>query len=135
LKSDFRVMERCCFVEAKTVVFSVVRLEERRRFSGLVLLGTKSKVWFASTMDNLLWYLRDKEFVKSFREGSKVLIVMRGGNLTCRYLKVVVYAVGGRRRIIFIPKGRKGRAGAVSPLSSISLVLSLKLRLGLGWFL
>jgi hypothetical protein len=128
-------MERWCFVGAKTFVVLVVRLEERRRFSGLVLLGTHSKVWFASTMDNLLWYLRDKEFVKSFREGSKVLIVMRGGNLTCRYLKVVVYAVGGRRRIIFIPKGRKGRAGAVSPLSSISLVLSSKLWLGLGWFL
>jgi len=57
-----------------------------------------------------LWYPGDKEFVKSFREGSKVLIVRRGGNLAGRYLEVVVYVVGGRRGISFsflkVVKGR-----------------------------
>lgn len=54
---------------------SVLRLEARRSFSGLVLLGAQNIVWFASTIENLLWYPGDKEFVESFREGSKVLIV------------------------------------------------------------
>jgi hypothetical protein len=31
--------------------------------------------------DDEEWYLRDKEFVNSFREGSKVLIVRRCGML------------------------------------------------------
>jgi hypothetical protein len=39
----------------------------------------------------------------------KVLIVRRGGNLAGRFLEVAVYAVGGRRGIILIPEGRKGR--------------------------
>jgi hypothetical protein len=50
----------------------------------------------------------DKEFVKSFREGPKVLIVRRGGNNSCRFLEVAVYAVGGQRWLILIPEGRVG---------------------------
>jgi hypothetical protein len=50
-------MERWCFIETKTFVFSVVegasvvRLAERRSFSGLVLLGAQSIVWLALTME------------------------------------------------------------------------------------
>jgi hypothetical protein len=65
-------MERWYWVEAKSFVFTVVRLEERRRnFSGLVLLGAQSVGWLASTMESLLWFPGDKDFVRSFREGSK----------------------------------------------------------------
>jgi hypothetical protein len=103
-------------VEAKSFVFtvvegaSVVRLEERRRnFSGLVLLGAQSVGWLVSTMESLLWYPGEKDFVRSFREGSKVLIVRRGGNAAGRFLEVAIYAVGGRRGIIYILEGYEGR--------------------------
>jgi hypothetical protein len=109
-------MERQCCVEAKSFVFtvvegaSVVRLEERRRnFSGLVLLGAQSVGWLISMMESLLWYPGEKDFVRSFREGSKVLIVRRGGNVAGRFLEVAVYAVGGRRGIIYFPEGYEGR--------------------------
>jgi hypothetical protein len=109
-------MERWCWVEAKSFVFtvvegaSVVRLEERRRnFLGLVLLGAQSVGWLASTMESLLWFPGDKDFVRSFKEGSKVLIVRQGGNVAGRFLEVAVYAAGGRRGIIYIPEGYEGR--------------------------
>jgi hypothetical protein len=50
-----------------------------------------------------------EDFVKSFREGSKVSIVRRGGYSSGRFLEVAVYAVGGRRWMIVFPKGRDGR--------------------------
>jgi hypothetical protein len=56
-----------------------------------------------------MWFTDDKEFVKSFRVGSKVLIVRRDGNNSDRFLEVVVNAVGGRRVLILIPKGCVGR--------------------------
>jgi hypothetical protein len=109
-------MERWCWVEAKSFVFSVVegasvvRVEGRRRnFSGLVLLGAQSIGWLVSTMESLLWFPGDKDFVRSFREGSKVLIVRRGGNVASRFLEVAVYAVGGQRGFICIPEGYEGR--------------------------
>jgi hypothetical protein len=109
-------MERWCWVEVKSFVFtvvegaSVVRVEERRRnFSGLVLLGAQSIGWLVSTMESLLCFPGDKDFVRSFREGSKVLIVRRGGNVASRFLEVAVYAVGGRRGFICIPEGYEGR--------------------------
>jgi hypothetical protein len=109
-------MERWCCVEAKTFVFtvleraSVVRLEERRKsFSGLVLLSAQSIEWLALTIENLQWCSEEKDFIRSFREGSKVLIFRQGGNAAGRFLEVAVYGVGGRRGIIFIPEGRDGR--------------------------
>jgi hypothetical protein len=60
-------------------------------------------------MESLLSYPGEKDFVRSFREGSKVLIVRRGGNVTGRFLEVVVYAVGGRRWIIYFPEGYERR--------------------------
>jgi len=103
-------------MEAKLFVFTVVegasmvRLEERRRnFSRLVRLGAQSVGWLVSTMESLLWYPGDKDFVRSYREGSKVLIVRRGGNADGRFLEVAAYAVGGRRGIIYFPEGYEGR--------------------------
>jgi hypothetical protein len=95
-------MERWCCVEAKTFVFTVVegalvvRLEERRNyFFGLVLLSAQSIGWLASTMENLQWF-PGEDFIRSFREGSKVLIVRQGGNTAGRFLEVAVYGAGGR---------------------------------------
>jgi hypothetical protein len=126
-------------VEAKTFVFtvveraSVVRLEERRKFFyGLVILSAQCIGWFASTMENLQWFSREKDFIKSFREGSKVLIVRRGGNAAGRFLEVAVYGAGGQRGIIFIPEGRDGRGwkSFVLELGKISAFLKVPLRLG-----
>jgi PP-loop superfamily ATP-utilizing enzyme len=50
-----------------------------------------------------------KDFIKSFREGPKVLIVCSGGNSSGWFLEVAVYAVGGRRGLILIPEGREER--------------------------
>jgi hypothetical protein len=67
-----------------------------------------------------------EDFVKSFREGSKVTIVCRGGNSSGWFLEVVVYAVGGRRGMIVFPEGRDrqgwGRVSGVSSSSSGVLV-------------
>lgn len=60
-------------------------------------------------MESLLWYPGEKDFVRSFREGSKVLIVRRGGDVAGRFLEVAVYAVGGQRGIIYFPEGYEGR--------------------------
>lgn len=57
-------------------------------------------------MDELLRFPGDEEFVKSFREGQKILIVRRGGNNSDRFLAVVVYAVGDWRGLLLIPDGR-----------------------------
>jgi hypothetical protein len=128
-------------VEAKTFVFtvvegaSVVRLEERRKsFSGLVLLSAQSIEWLALTMENLQWCPEEKDFIRSFREGSKVLIVRRGANAAGRFLEVAVYGVGGRRGIIFIPEGRDGRSwrSFVLELDKISAFLKVPLRFGVG---
>jgi len=47
----------------------------------------------------------DQEFVKSFREGSKILIAWRGGNRTGRFLEATVFGLGGRKGFIIIPEG------------------------------
>lgn len=54
-----------------------------------------------------------EDFVKSFREGSKVTIMRRGGNKSGYFLEVAVYIVGGRRGLILFPKDVMGRAGVV----------------------
>jgi hypothetical protein len=46
--------------------------------------------------------------VKSFREGSKVLIARRGGNKAGRYLEATMFGLGGRKGSIVIPEGRGG---------------------------
>jgi len=93
-------MERWFFVEAKTFVFSMVegasvlRWEERRKgFSSVVFLGSQCTTWLASTVVELTWLFGAKEFVKSFKEGPKVLIVQSGGNSSGRFLEVAVYRI------------------------------------------
>lgn len=101
-------------MESKTFVFSViegasvVRVEERRRrFSGLVLLGAQSCGWLLSTLESVLRFT-GKDFIRSFREGSKVFIVRRGGNTAGSFIEVAAYALGGLKGIIYIPEGRNG---------------------------
>jgi len=56
-----------------------------------------------STLEVLLGFPADKEFVKSFREWSKVLIMRRGGNKDGRFLEAATYGMGGQRGILMIP--------------------------------
>jgi hypothetical protein len=83
-------------------------------------------------VENLQWFSGEKDFIRSFREGSKVLIVRRGGNAAGRFLEVAVYGAGSRRGIIFIPEGRDGRGwrSFVLELGKISAFLKVPLRLG-----
>lgn len=105
---NLEVMEGWFFVKAKTFVFSVVEgasvllLEERRGFSGVMFMGTQGTAWLVSTVEDLLQFLDAKEFVKSSGEGPKVLIIRRGGNSSSRFLEVMVYAMGGWRGLILM---------------------------------
>jgi hypothetical protein len=64
------------------------------------------------------------DFVKSFREESKLVIVRRGGNQAGRFLEVSSFAVGGRKGSIWLPEGRDGRgwrrfAGELSKMVAV----------------
>jgi hypothetical protein len=109
-------MERWFFVEAKTFTFSVaegasgIRVVERRKgHSGVVFLSFQCAEWLVSTVEVVSRSQVDSEFVKSFREGSEVFILRKGGNNSGRFLELAVYAVGGRKGLILIPEGREGR--------------------------
>jgi hypothetical protein len=50
----------------------------------------------------------DQDFVKSFREGSKLLIAHRCENKVGRFLEAAAFGLGGRKGFILIPKGHRG---------------------------
>jgi hypothetical protein len=109
-------MERRFLVESKSFVLSILdgasmlRVEEKRKgFFGEVLLSNQYIAWLALTMEVLLGFPRDKEFVKSFREGTKVLILRRGGNKDGRVSEAVAYGMGRQKGILLIPEGHGAR--------------------------
>jgi hypothetical protein len=107
-------MEKRFIVESKTFVFSILdgasrlRVGEKRAFSGEIVINSQCSEWLALTMENLLGYPEDQEFIKSFREGSKIVITRRGSNQAGRFLEVAVFGLGGRKGFILIPEGRGG---------------------------
>jgi hypothetical protein len=108
-------MERRFLVGSKSFALSVLegasvlRMEEKRQgFYCTVVLSIQCSAWFALMMESLLGFPGDQEFIKSFREGSKILIACRVGNKDGRFLKAVAYGLGGRRGIILILEGRGG---------------------------
>jgi hypothetical protein len=108
-------MDRRFLVEAKAFVFSVhegasvLRVEENRKFySGAVLLSNQCIEWLISTMEVLWGGNGMPDSVKSFREGAKVTIVRTGGNINGRFMEVAVYGVGVQRGFLRIPEGRGG---------------------------
>jgi hypothetical protein len=74
----------------------------------VVILNYQNSEWLASTLEVLLGLLEEQELVKSFREGSKLLIARRGGNKAGCFLEVSSFGLGGRKRFIVIPEGRGG---------------------------
>jgi hypothetical protein len=115
-------MENRFFVEAKSFIFSVLEgsfelrvAEKRKGFSGWIRLGSGCVAWLLSMVEEVLQNPGFENFVKSFREGSKVTIVRRGGNSSGQFIEVAVYAVGGWKGMIVFPEGRDGRSwGRVS---------------------
>jgi hypothetical protein len=110
-------MEMRFLVESKSFVLlvldgvSVLRVEEKRKgFFGEVLLSNQCTAWLGSTIEVFLGFLEDKEFVKSFREGTKVLILRRGGNKDGWFLEAATCGMGERRGILLILEGRGGWA-------------------------
>jgi hypothetical protein len=55
-------------------------VEKRKGFSGFVLLSSRCTVWLVSMVEEALRTTVSEDFVKSFREDSKVTIVWSGGN-------------------------------------------------------
>jgi hypothetical protein len=115
------VLRGCCemdkkfLVELKSFAFSVLagasalRVEEKRKnFLGVVTLNCQSSEWLASMLEVLLGLPEEQEIVKSFREGSKLLIARRGGNNDGRFLEVSSFGLGGWKGFIVIPEGRGG---------------------------
>jgi hypothetical protein len=108
-------MEKRFLVESKSFSLSmlegasVLRVEEKRKgFLGAVVLSLQSSNWLATMIESLLGFPEDEDFIKSYREGSKVLIIRKGGNKDGRFLEASTYVSGGRRRFILIPEGRGG---------------------------
>jgi hypothetical protein len=108
-------MDKNFIVESKSFTFSVMggasmlRVEEKRKkFQGVAILNSQSSEWLASTLEVLLGFPEEQDFVKSFREGSKVLIARRGGNKARRFLEATTLGLGGRKGSILIPEGHGG---------------------------
>jgi hypothetical protein len=108
-------MEISFIVESKSFVFSVMdgvltlRVEEKRKsFSGEIFISSSCSEWLALTLENLVGYPEDQVFIKSFREGSRVLIARRGCNQADRFLEAASFGMGGRKGFMLIPEGRGG---------------------------
>lgn len=91
-------MESGLYVEAKSFLFSVGQgsaelmiVEKQKAFARVVLLGSCCIAWLLSMVEEVLRNPGVEDFVKSFREGSKVTIVWRGGNRFGCFLEVAVY--------------------------------------------
>jgi hypothetical protein len=79
-------MERRFSVEAKKISFSVkadafeLRLGERRKgFCGYLFMGFQSSEWLLATVEEPLKAPVKKDFVSSFCEDAKALMVRGGG--------------------------------------------------------
>jgi hypothetical protein len=55
-----------------------------------------------------LGHPEDQDFIKSFREGSKILIARRGDNQAGRFLEATTFWMPGRKGFIVIPEGHRG---------------------------
>lgn len=87
----FLAMEKSFIVESKSFVFSVVEgasvlrvVKRRKDFLGEVILSTHCAIRLASILEVLLGFPADQDFVKSFREGSKLLIARRDSSKAAR---------------------------------------------------
>jgi hypothetical protein len=109
-------MDQCFSVETKAFSFSENEglseflLEERRKgFVVVILVANQGAAWLVATVEEVVQSPVTDEYVKSFHEEQKALMV-RGsgsGNKAGRFLEVVVYAKGGQKGI-WIQEGCRG---------------------------
>lgn len=97
-------MDRRFSIETKTFSFSENEglseflLEERRKgFVVVILVADQGAAWLVTTVEEVVQSPVKDEYVKSFREEQKALMVhgSGSGNKAGRFLEVVVYAKGG----------------------------------------
>lgn len=73
-----------------------------------VFLNALSVGWFRRAMEELKQVGEIRDFCRTYRVGSTVLILQRRGNEHGRFLELSEYAFGGRRSSVMIPEGRVG---------------------------
>jgi hypothetical protein len=68
---------------------SVLRLQEKRKgYSHVAFLGSSCTTgWLSSSAKGVVCNSDSKDFIKSFREGSKVTIAQRGSNASGRFFE------------------------------------------------
>ncbi|XP_062148491.1 uncharacterized protein LOC133857298 isoform X1 [Alnus glutinosa] len=102
---------------------------EKKKLLRWIVLSTQCFDWLASTLKILLGFLGDQDFVKSFREGSKLLIAHRGENKAGQFLEAAAFGLGGRKGFILIPEGHRGwgwhKFSGVLKLVPVSLFASV----------
>jgi hypothetical protein len=104
------------YVEAKSFEFRSdvcvgdgVRLAEwNKGLFRAVFLNTLSVGWFRRAMEELKQVGEIRDFCRTYRVGSTVLILQRRGNEHGSFLELSEYALGGRRSSVMIPEGRVG---------------------------
>jgi len=78
-----------------------LRLEEMRNgVCGYLFLGFRCAKWLLATVEEALKAPVKKDFVSSYREDAKAVMVRGGGNKAGHYLEVVDYAEGGHKGVI-----------------------------------
>lgn len=75
---------------------------------GVLFLGFQCIAWLVLMVEEMLHNPDVKDFIKSFREDLKVLIVRRGVHKTSRYLEVAAYTLGGQKGLILLPNCHEG---------------------------
>jgi len=75
---------------------------KRKGFSGFVLLSSRCTVWLVSMVEEVLRSTVSEDFVKSFREDSKVRIIQSGENRCGRFWRWRS-TPGGQRGMIMFP--------------------------------
>jgi hypothetical protein len=135
-------MEKSFLVESKIFAFLVLdgasRMrvgEKRKSCSDEIVINSRCSEWLASTLKILLGYPEDQEFIKSFRERSKILIAQRGSNQAGRFLEATVFELGGRKGLILIPECRGGWGWLkfLDELRKAAVFLSAKVGNGFGF--
>jgi hypothetical protein len=108
------------YVEAKSFEFRSdvcvgdgIRLAEwNKGLFRAVFLNKLSVGWFRRSMEELKQSGEIRDFCRTFRVGSTVLILQRRGNAHGRFLELSEYGYGGRRTCVILPEGREGSGWA-----------------------
>jgi hypothetical protein len=108
MECRFSVEVKAFSFSAKADVYEICLQERRKGFCRFIFLGFQCSAWLMATIEEALKAPVKEDFVTSYREDVKALMVHGGGNKAGCYLEVVAYVEGGRKGVIWLPKGREG---------------------------